>query len=309
VIVGLAAVGAAAILTTGFGAYGRRGVLRTTTTTRATRIVPTTSAPTSSTTSTTSTPTTSTSSTTSAPTTSTTSTSTTAAATASLALPVVECPSHYGAGPAPPSKYPSTIAVSLPAAVSAQLSYYSDSTRSVLPILAPRGWNCSAGIGADGGVSVDVFPSDTFNNDPSSFKRSDAQGVLVDAIPGCQSCISGMACPLVPAAVEGSLSLYSPCPSRRPQAEEVQWAIGSPNTPASDYTYDLVYFTDPPGVAGDGDPSGGPFTARGVLLFTNGPDISTSAPLETCTLSTHLAGLCTPILNDFSIREGRLTTS
>jgi len=140
----------------------------------------------------------------------------------------------------------------------------SDSTRSVLPILAPRGWNCSAGVGADGSVAVDVFPSGT-SNKSSSFERSDAQGVSAYAIPGCQGCISETACPLVPAAVEGSLSLYSPCPYKRPRAEEVRWAVGSPNTPASDYTYDVVYFTDPPGVAGDGDPSGGPFTARGVL--------------------------------------------
>lgn len=193
--------------------------------------------------------------------------------------------------------------MSLPGGVAEQLSYYSDSTRSVLPILAPRGWNCSAGVGADGTVAVDVFPSGTSN------KRSDAQGVYASAIPGCQGCISETACPLVPSAVEGSLSLYSPCPYKRPRAEEVRWAMGSPNTPASDYTYDVVYFTDPPGVAGDGDPSGGPFTARGVLLFTNGPDIFTSASLETCTLPTHLAGLCTPILKDFSKREGQLSTS
>ena len=297
-IIGLAAVGGAAILTGGFGTQGHRGVLRTTTTTRSGSIIPTTSAPTTSTTSTTSAPTTSTTS---------TSTTTTVAAFAG-ALPVVECPSVYGAGPAPPSKYPSSIAVSLPGPVAKQLSYYSDSTRSVLPILAPSGWNCSAGVGADGSVGVDVFPSGT-SNKSSSFARSDAQGVYAHAIPGCQGCISETACPLVPAAVEGSLSLYSPCPYKRPRAEEVRWAMGSPNTPASDYTYDVVYFTDPPGVAGDGDPSGGPFTARGVLLFTNGPDIFTSASIETCTLPTHLAGLCTPILKDFSKREGQLSTS
>lgn len=68
-------------------------------------------------------------------------------------------------------------------------------------------------------------------------------------------------------------------------------------------TYDIVYFTDPPGIAGDGAPSGGPLIARGVSLFDNGPDTEAAASVETCTLSPKLAGLCTAILNDFANRE------
>jgi hypothetical protein len=218
-------------------------------------------------------------------------------------VPVVECPSVYGIAATPASKYPSTIAVSLPASVAEQLSYYSDSTRSVLPILAPRGWDCSVGVGADGQVGIGVFPQSPPASFPSSFEHSSVQGVIAHSDSACQGCISETACPLVPSAVEGTFSTYSPCPYSRPPNEEVRWALGSPSTPLGLYTYDVVYFTDPPGVAGDGAPSGGPLTARGVLLFSNGPDTYPAASIETCTLPSNLAGLCTPILNDFSNRE------
>ena len=188
-----------------------------------------------------------------------------------------------------------------------QLSYYSDSTRSVNPILAPRGWDCSVGVGADGSVGVDVFPQGATDKSSNSFQRSDVQGVVAHSDSACQGCISETACPLVPSAVEGSLSLYAPCQYTRPPGEEVRWALGSPKTPPSLYTYDIVYFTDPPGVAGDGDPSGGPLTARGVLLFTNGPDTFAGASIETCTLPSNLTGLCAPIVNDFANREWYLS--
>jgi hypothetical protein len=219
-------------------------------------------------------------------------------------VPVVECPSVYGIPGTPASQYPSTIAVSLPAAVAERLSYYSDSTRSVDPILAPRGWDCRVGIGADGQIAVGVFPAGTPDNFPAAFERSTARGVFAYSQSACLGCISDTACPLVPFASKGTFSGFSPCPYGRPPTEEVRWANGSPNTPPGAATNDVVYFADPPGVVGDGAPSGGPLTARGVLLFVN--DLGSqgyAASIETCTLSTSMSALCTPILNDFSNRE------
>jgi hypothetical protein len=216
-------------------------------------------------------------------------------------VPVVECPSVYGIPGTPAPKYPSTIAVSLPAAVAERLSYYSDSTRSVDPILAPRGWDCRVGVGADGQIAVGVFPQSTPDKFPYSFERSDVQGVVARSDSSCAGCISGTVCPLAPSATEGTFASGFPCPYSRPPTEEVRWANGSPNTPPGAATNDVVYFTDPPGVVGDGAPSGGPLTARGVLLFVN--EQGAAASIETCTLPTSMSALCTPILNDFSNRE------
>jgi len=96
--------------------------------------------------------------------------------------------------------------------------------------------------------------------------------------------------------------------SRRPRAEEVRWAEGSPNTPAGDRTYDVVYFTDPPGSQATAtlrvDRSQREASCY-LLTDQTSSHLRRSRPVP---LPTHLAGLCTSLLNDFSNREGKLST-
>ena len=61
----------------------------------------------------------------------------------------------------------------------------------------------------------------------------------------------------------------------------------------------VVEFEDPPGVTGDGFPSGGTYRARGVMFYDAPPGKFASGGTATCTLPEADAALCVAILNDF----------
>jgi hypothetical protein len=61
----------------------------------------------------------------------------------------------------------------------------------------------------------------------------------------------------------------------------------------------VVEFEDPPGVAGDGDPSGGPYPANGVMVYGPGSAMDGSWT-ETCTLPASEHAICTLSLNEFA---------
>jgi len=59
----------------------------------------------------------------------------------------------------------------------------------------------------------------------------------------------------------------------------------------------VVGFEDPPGVAGDGNPSGGPYPANGVMTYYSGDQ--NGSWMETCTLPSAEKALCTAVLDNF----------
>jgi hypothetical protein len=83
---------------------------------------------------------------------------------------------------------------------------------------------------------------------------------------------------------------YGQCSRRRPPAEVVTQLSAT-----------AAGFEDPPGVVGDGFPSGGSQPANGVVIH-HGPVPAPGAETglaETCTLPEAQRGLCTAILNEF----------
>jgi hypothetical protein len=60
----------------------------------------------------------------------------------------------------------------------------------------------------------------------------------------------------------------------------------------------VVAFEDPPGVAGDGDPSGGPYPANGVMIYGPG-SVMDGSWIETCSLPASDHSLCNVSLNEF----------
>jgi hypothetical protein len=62
-------------------------------------------------------------------------------------------------------------------------------------------------------------------------------------------------------------------------------------------------FEDPPGVFGDGIPSGGRYAANGVVLYQPGSSEPT-ALLATCTLPSSQRDVCTAVLNHFVSQYG-----
>lgn len=235
--------------------------------------------------------------------------------TQAVALPVKECPTTQGIQGTSPSSLPSTITMSLPSSMAKSVAYYSDSTRSIAPIMAPAGWSCNVVEAVDGSITVSVFPrseSATFasqTSSPQPFATSKAIAVVADSGGACQGCVADIACPLI-SYVGTQTGQTTPCPNTQPTGEDVKWLNGSPTMGSSSVANDAVSFEDPPGVAGEGDPSGGPYPANGVLLYSYAEE--GSASVVTCTLPPSQHDLCMAILNDFSTRNwpsaGAVTT-
>ncbi len=212
----------------------------------------------------------------------------------SALLPVVACPTTYAVGLPPVSKsLPSTVQARVPARLASQLSVYADDA-SVMGLLAPRGWDCTASFGADGSSEESVTPHG------EALPQGDALpiGSHVEAIVGtqnggCEGCAASQACPFFSSAERAD---PFDCTNSNPPSEEEVTRL-APN---------IVGFEDPVGFAGNADPSGGAYPANAVMTYTHDPAGSSgdfwSSWFETCTLPTSQHMLCTAVLDDFASR-------
>ena len=207
-------------------------------------------------------------------------------------LPVVSCPTSIAvASPAPAVSLPPSRPVAVPQAMAARLSVYTDN-QGRMELVGPRGWNCTAFYGADGSGGVAVYPRG--QRLPQSWTagwplaRTSAAAVVAGLeSSACYTCTLAQACRLFPAAAAALHSYLGrqACPVR-PAAETVTTI--SPG---------IVGFEDPPGITGDGVPSGGRYPANGVMTYH--PRAAAGSWLETCTLPGSDTAECTAILNAF----------
>jgi pimeloyl-ACP methyl ester carboxylesterase len=214
------------------------------------------------------------------------------AAQNSSVVPVLACPTSYGVQGTPKARYPATETVALSSDLGSQLAYYSDAARSVQPILGPRGWACSAEIGADGSLGIAVYPRSAAANSPAEVDAHNDSA--------CVGCMYSDACQLIPNVAAELHFPNVPCPAATPPQQALTWIAGSPNM--SNSGTDVVGFVDPPHVKGFAAPSGGPYTARGLMLYSWGqpppPGISNVSVIN-CTLPSSDSQLCTAILTAF----------
>ncbi|HEX7537598.1 MAG TPA: DUF6777 domain-containing protein, partial [Dermatophilaceae bacterium] len=213
--------------------------------------------------------------------------------------PVVACPSSYGMiSPPGPARLPDEIATRLPPDVAAQLAFYSDQNRVIDPVLAPRGWSCSAALGADGSGGLDVWPSGTQKPEkPGGNMPANPDQQLVEAYTAGaqQAAVYEHVCAFDPAVADRYYPFYANsmgCRSSPVSGEKVV----HPHSDAS-----LVLFEDPPGIHGNAAASGGNYSAHGAQLYEwHGSGISSTA---TCMLPDSQRALCTAVLNDFIERR------
>jgi hypothetical protein len=224
------------------------------------------------------------------------STSTPATSTGSTLL-VHECPSSYGAQQTPTSRVPRSIAVSLSKSEADRLAFYSDSTRSVDPVLAPAGWSCSATIGADGSTTLSVFPGT--QPDPSISSGTwpaTTQGVVAYSASECQDCVASLVCPVFSNA-EDQLGYFDDSCSSEPPGERATFLTGS-----STADHGTVELTDPPGTQGTVQMSGGSYEALGIMRYDDSLGEGQAAA-ESCVLRQDESTLCPTITNDFVNRD------
>jgi hypothetical protein len=203
-----------------------------------------------------------------------------ASAASSVRLNVVRCPTVYGL---PRDQYkipavPSSLNAIVTPAAAGRLSFYSNGWLSVL---APRGWHCAGVVAATGALDLDVRPPGVSASPGLSDSRADAVTARVPSPDTGE--VGGAVCAFFPHATPRPDSL---CPST-PSGETAVRLSGT-----------AVAFEDPPGVVGDGDPSGGPDPANGVAVYAR-----SEAAEATCTLPQAEHATCTNILNDFLARH------
>jgi hypothetical protein len=207
--------------------------------------------------------------------------------TESVSLPVVSCPTSYGVPQSAATPLPTSMTLTVPGNLANQLAVYSDGIGS-MKLVGPRDWDCSALIGADGSTAVEVFaPGEVAPQSGGAFSPQQQEAIVGSETSACVGCREIQACPLFSTAAADYLNDYQMnCPKARP-AQESTYVLSS----------GVIAFEDPPGVAGDGDPSGGPYPANGVMTYYSGND--NGSWLDTCTLPSSDHALCTVALNTF----------
>ncbi|MGH9123904.1 MAG: hypothetical protein ACRDZ8_04145 [Acidimicrobiales bacterium] len=185
----------------------------------------------------------------------------------------------------------------LPQSAASQLSFYTDTYRTLTPVLAPKGWSCQAQLGEDGSSAINVYPSGTT-------ATSAAEAVTTSNDGACQDCVYGLVCALIPTARPQLGYTDMPCNASVVKGEAVQWDKGW--VLSSPPINDVISFEDPASVKGTGTPSGGVNPANGVLLYRFKSINEGQASVQTCTLPSAEHELCTAVLNDFINRAWQL---
>lgn len=213
-----------------------------------------------------------------------------AAGTVTASLPVVNCPTTVAiAAPPTPVALPSSRRVAVPSAVASGLAVYAD-TQGIMALIGPRGWSCAAAYGADGSGGIVIYPPGTPAPQSADavwkLGQRTTMGIYGTESSACYTCTLAQACPLFPAAAKAFRGYLGHACGIRPAAETV--------TPISS---GIVGFEDPPGVHGDGMPSGGQYPAHAVMTYH--PNARDGSWLETCTLPGSDKAECTASLNTF----------
>ncbi len=226
-----------------------------------------------------------------------TSTTTTPPATTTAALPVIACKTEVAIVPPPrAATLPATVSATVRTDQSSYLAVYGD-TGGEMMMIGPKGWICRAQFGADGSGGLLITPpGETIATNPGSKTRVPSSSAA-EAIEGYETGASpvqgaALACPVSSAAAQAlARDLNQSCAPH--PAAETTFPV-SPNE---------VAFYDPPGVAGEGAPSGGENPANGVVLYLPSRG-KASAYLATCTLPAVQHEVCTTVLNDAIARYG-----
>ena len=223
----------------------------------------------------------------SAPPSSTPPSSTPAVATVNASLPLVSCPTSYGVAQPGSAPLPPSVNLTVPSDLASHLSVYSDENGS-MKLVGPNGWDCSASVGADGSTTVEVFaPGEVAPNLGAAFSPQQQEAIVGSETSACVGCREIQACPLFTTAATDYLNDYGmSCPKTRP-GNESTYIISS----------GVIAFEDPAGVVGDGNPSGGPYPANGVMTYYSGN--YNGSWLDTCTMPNSDHALCTVALNAF----------
>jgi hypothetical protein len=196
-------------------------------------------------------------------------------------VPVHLCPSWYGASTTQDTHPRGPILADLPDAIAGQLSFVTDTSQDISPILTFTNWACSFGVGADGSWGLtstnNAAPSEQVDVTDPLLTAGDAWGLLCHLYPAIDSLYPSKKCPAIAAG-----------------RERVTSRVGN-----------ATYFTDAPRTVGTAPGSGSPLTTLGVSIYygKNQRAVTSSwgyGIAMGCTLPTSQASTCTTPLRNFA---------
>jgi hypothetical protein len=217
---------------------------------------------------------------------STTQTTTNPSGLVAVSLPLFSCDTTYGIAGTKAARLPNYVREMIPRGNSGKLAVFADA-QGIMELVGPSQWGCDASIGADGTSTLFISPIGSTNHNGALASSSTSEQISGSQTSACVSCGLGQACPLFAVAAQQYQTDYQQgCPSSAPASESI-----------TQLTANVVEFTDPPGVHGDGNPSGGAYAARGAMTFSSGQIVTSW--METCVLPANQQSLCSASVHDF----------
>jgi hypothetical protein len=213
----------------------------------------------------------------------------------SESLPLYICHTTYGIAGTKAANLPANVNEMVPLGTVGKLVVYTDA-QGVMKLLGPTGWGCTAGIGADGSSVVTIAPTNSSIWNITNYSGTLSADSTVEEINGmqngaCNGCGLTQACPVFTTAWYKYHNSGSDCPTTAPSSEITD-----------QLTKNVIGFSDPPGVHGDANPSGGAYTARGVMTYF--ANQFNSSWMETCVMPNSEQSLCSATLSNFALNYG-----
>jgi len=213
-----------------------------------------------------------------------------------VAFPVVACTTSTGGSLGSTGWRPTVLLAPIPTALVGKVEFYSDGVHTVL---GPTGWTCSQTSGNQGASGLSVYPPGTANPPGATIPPAGAEGVfaIFDTTGNAQGI--SLVCPYF--TIPSWQRNEAHCSGSKPVGEQTSMP-----------TPDVVAISDPGGVAGSLEGSGGEHAVTGTVIFpqsmpavTDGSSVDIA--VESCSLTD--ASLCPTVLSDFEVREFPVPTS
>lgn len=207
-----------------------------------------------------------------------------------VAFPVVECTTATGASLGTEGWKPGVLLAPIPTALVGKVEFYSDDVHTVL---GPTAWACAQTQASDGGSGLVVYPSANPNPPVDGQPPPGTEGVFATFDTTATVAGISLVCPFF--TVASWQQQEAKCPTSLPAGEQ-----------SSMPTPDVASVTDPAGVMGTLEGSGGTGAVTGTVVFpqvepavTDGSSVHVAE--ESCSLPDPT--LCATVLSDFDVRE------
>ena len=207
-----------------------------------------------------------------------------------VAFPVVACTTSAGTSLGSQGWKPSILLAPIPTALVDKVEFYSDGTHI---LLGPTGWSCAQAPGTGSASGLVVYPSSLPSPPVNGAPEPGTQGVFAtfDTTGDIRGIL--LVCPFF--TLPAWQMHEAGCVGSKPDGEH-----------SSMPTPDVASVTDPAGVVGSLEGSGGVGTVTGTVIFpqaepavTDGSAVAVAA--ESCSIPD--ASLCPTVLSDFDVRE------